>query len=453
MSDRAAILSLSNELLSMIFEVVCDSIGFPCEITLSHVSQHWRGVALCNPRLWTVIRLKPQKALCMPQAYVTRSRALPLHLHVGSHKSSLDEIDISLRCRTLEKVTHIIRHCADRCHHLRVDSRYDLKELAEVLKPLASPPVTLPLRTVRIDMYCRGTDDEDSEIMKNFSVNRRKIFESCGPFLASLALRGLGLQTLFITPLVTLVSLQLHDPSFVKMSLASMASVLNKMAALKHLVINGDLIDEWMPGTHILLPSLQSLQLRMHLILLPDILDIISAPVLHSLLLENVFSKEIEVFTQKCLPSRSEAKFPSLRSLTLIGSHNEWIDSSAWIGLFLAFPLITEFALSYASWRSFLTSLCTPVSLLDKHNWSQLDTLSLVYRPDTHAKWYSQSLHNALSKRISCGHPIRCLQLSKTIMTIVKDDLEVLQSLAIVEEHDLYSEDDFKFFLSWSDTE
>ncbi|KZP33235.1 hypothetical protein FIBSPDRAFT_375691 [Athelia psychrophila] len=444
--ENPAISVLFNEILALIFEVACESFGFPCEIKLSHVSRHWREVALGIPGLWTSIFIKPQKSLHMPSKYLKRSGAMPLNLRVGSHKSFVDERpEVSL-----DSITQIIRQCAERSHNLRVDARFDLAELAEILKPLAAPPAALCLRTARIDMYCRGMDDEDSNVMKNFTQSRRTMFKSCGPSLTSLTLRGLGIQTLLATPLHHLTSLQLHDPSFVRTSLRSMGIVLGGMEGLKHLTINGDCIGEWTPNVHIILPSLETLQLRMHLILLPDLLDVLSAPVLHSLLLENIYSREIEVFTQKCL-SKSEPKFPSLRSLTLIGSHYEWINNSAWTGLFLTFPDITEAAISYQNWRSFLTSLCSPLDAGDKHPWPALDKLLLVYRPDPQSKLYFESLQAALSMRAACGHPIRQLQLSRTIMATVEHGLEKLRALSVVEENNHFSEHDFKFHLSWAD--
>ncbi|KAF7977859.1 hypothetical protein HWV62_2376 [Athelia sp. TMB] len=442
---------LFTELLSLIFEVVCESSGFPFEIKLSHVSRYWRDVALSTPRLWRAIFLKPQRSLQMPSRYVKRSGALPVTLRVGSHKSYVDEGEVARRHKTLECMAQIIRRCAHRCHSLRIDARFDLAELAEILKPLATPPTALCLRTARIDMYCRGMDDEESEVMKRFVDSRRTIFGSCVSSLTSLSLRGLGIQTLLATPIPNLVSLKLHDPSFIRTSLASMAQVLNNMSVLTHLTINGDCIGEWTPDVHITLPVLETLQLRMHLILLPDILAVISAPKLQSLLLENVYSREIEVFTQHCL-SRTELKFPVLRSLTLIGSHYEWIDNSAWTGLFSTFPTITEFTISYQSWRSFLTALCTPLKLEpQEHPWPNLEKLVLVYRPDTHSKLYHESLLGALGKRTACGLPIRQLHLSRTIMKTVEYGLEKLRSLADIEENNQFSEDDFKFYLSWAE--
>jgi hypothetical protein len=88
LANRAApVYSIPNEILSAIFEAAC----FPrsrwpldfFEIKFSHVTHHWRDVAVNTPRLWTEIKVFGMKnSLDMVEAYLTRSKSIPLDMKV-----------------------------------------------------------------------------------------------------------------------------------------------------------------------------------------------------------------------------------------------------------------------------------------------------------------------------------------------------------------------------------
>ena len=142
------------------------------------------------------------------------------------------------------------------------------------------------------------------------------IFTGGAPCLTSLRLRGFGIQRC-LPPLTTVNNLQIREPfNGDKMSIARLASILDGLPVLTHLVINGDFIDRWTPVAQIYLPFLRSFHLWTYDVTnqIPGLLNAISAPLLHSLPLE-VLCEEIDDFSNGLYLTLQTPKFPSLRSL------------------------------------------------------------------------------------------------------------------------------------------
>ena len=89
LSQNATISRLPIETLGIIFELLQDTTFPPfedrvkTEITISHVSRHWRDVAIHSPLLWTYIDVSPYQELDAIAAYVQRSEMCALTVHYG----------------------------------------------------------------------------------------------------------------------------------------------------------------------------------------------------------------------------------------------------------------------------------------------------------------------------------------------------------------------------------
>ena len=89
--EETTIASLPAELLTLIF-IFAQPIGgrrrrlrhrTPFEVILTHVSRHWRRVALAIPQLWNRIDIYSHRSMHWARAYLTRSDGpalLDIHL-------------------------------------------------------------------------------------------------------------------------------------------------------------------------------------------------------------------------------------------------------------------------------------------------------------------------------------------------------------------------------------
>jgi len=111
-NQNAAISCLPVEILGVIF-VLLQHTPFPpsderakAEITISHVTRHWRDVAIHSPLLWTHIDLSPPQKLDAIAAYVQRSEACALAVHYCHPIKGVDADERSLNVNLIMGHVH-----------------------------------------------------------------------------------------------------------------------------------------------------------------------------------------------------------------------------------------------------------------------------------------------------------------------------------------------------------
>jgi hypothetical protein len=363
---------LPNEILSAIFEAgYCQpscNWGPPFEISVSQVTAHWREVALSTPQLWTRIHfLMDQDHIEETKTYLQRSKALPLDLHLKMKR--LEDDDGIFTCCSL------INEHVGRWLRIKVysDWRRDLDCF------LMHLPISAPiLRHIQIQLKYDYQRTETEKI--------QPIFFAGAPSLTTILLSGVALRSCLPT-MAAVTSLHLHK-TVGSLSLRNFCAALNSLPALTHLVIQCDLNGVWSTVGTIEIPLLHSLQIRPDLNAeqIPGLLYIISAPLLHSLLLDTLVAGEVDFLDKNWDMTTAPPKYPSLRSLTVMVMCGSRFPHPllTWRMLMRIFPTVEHFVLAAHEVDGFLQSLneqMYPPYPASSLHWPDLRTLTPVHRP------------------------------------------------------------------------
>lgn len=431
-NQLAPISLLPDEILSAVFEAGCvrpisgRPVCPPFEILVSQVSQHWRNVASGTPSLWTNVVLKAHAfhSFEMADVYLHRSKASALHLSIYIDKEYNTLEDITSLCRLI--VPHVTRWCRV---YIGCNWRLGFEHFLDRLPPFA--PI---LQQLVFDCSSHDIDYGDNDE----SDVPRRILINGAPNLTSVSLRGITLKN-SLPPLTAATHLWLDD-LIPYSSTSSVRFTLTGLFALTHLVFGTDLSIRWENIGSIELPLLR----RLHIIpsedcgLISGLLATIAAPLLQHLLLENIVWDDISSLALE-MDFDSAFKFPSLRSLTILIFINAYdFTPSKWRSFIATFPTVTHVTLSYSRMNTFFTSLdeqSNPMDTLESPLWPMLDTLALLDEP---RKFNVALIRAAVSARISLGHPIRRLQVSKAIMRMLKEEMQWLRARVEVEECAIY---------------
>ena len=420
----APISKIPNEVLSIIFEAtqyLPPSSPGPerssFEMILSHVTGCWRSVALNTPQLWTNIHITSQDScqVQMADAYLSRSGALPLTIHLV-----IDNFDLEVASAYHNLIAHLPRwsrlwlHC-----HWQVD-------LDKFLAPIENS--TAPCLKL-IDIFLGS--------MPNPDMIDRRIFSGGAPFLTYVRLRNLALRSC-LPPLQSVTSLRLDEPNqALYTSPSQLASMLNELPALTHLVLSGHYGEDGAPLALIELPSLRSLHTLIFTDMFPTLLNMISAPHMESLLLEEISAGHLDEFANLTFGS---PKFPSLKSLTILPKPRQAFTLSTWENVICVFPTVSCMTLSSHDPCDFLISLgpqTRPGSQDSVIPWPDLHTLTLISELEL-LPFAIGAFCNTISARFKAGYPIRKLQLSNGVLAGLTDKLEWLQERAVVESTILF---------------
>jgi hypothetical protein len=197
LANRAApVYSIPNEILSAIFKAAC----FPrslwpldiFEIKFSHVTHHWRDVAVNTPHLWTEIKVfRMKNSLDMVEAYLTRSKWLPLDMKVY----------LTIRSQSTPSVIQAICSHAGRWRRLSaICSQRDLLSLLFRSLHSHSAPL-LELVDINAGKLEENVDPEEASVYDgedawNEDANDRfrEILTGGSPLLTTIKLCGLRLH-------------------------------------------------------------------------------------------------------------------------------------------------------------------------------------------------------------------------------------------------------------------
>jgi hypothetical protein len=269
-------------------------------------------------------------------------------------------------------------------------------------------------------------------------ISSLKIFTQGTPSLQSARFRGIGLQNC-LPHLSTITFKFLHIHCLfgdMQISYHELHCALQGFSALTRLILSGgDVLYDWSSAVPIIvLPVLQFLHIGTDPSCISTdvsgVLLTISAPSLESLVLNDVWAKELKVFFRSTTSNPSQ--FLSLRSLTIGFVDEDW-DPLIWTDLSRAFPTIIRLSLSNQETPSFVEFLqLSPADEINecKVYWPDLQMLAFLAHSDAD----EVMICDIVSARIAFGRPLQRICLSESTMNEVRDQLEWLRERVEVEQ-------------------
>ena len=370
------------------------------EIIASHVSLHWRCIAIGDPQLWVNIHLSTDSSVEELVAYLERSQKCPLNVR----------LDIP-RGRRLGGTFDLL---TDHLYRWRSFStgRYGNAPFMRLQNGFAP---LLEHISINVDIF------EWFESRPIHSDNNAtQILIAGAPNLSFVRLGGHAMS-FFRPPLESMVTLHLDKAAHLPMTYQRFCHVLTASSVLANLSIHGDIMDhdEWLTITNttslIEMPALRSLRLcGIGGGIYCGVLLNISAPGLESLVLKDVIDPDLDKLWDLPEATAPSHKFPALNSLTFCDSA---CAESTYRKLFGVFPAITHFTSLNSSWKhtpSVLKLLGECVShpkspgtaTLDMYPpWPNLHTITFLPHPD------EASIHAMVKTRINIAHPMSKIRL------------------------------------------
>ncbi|KAH0585439.1 hypothetical protein H2248_008680 [Termitomyces sp. 'cryptogamus'] len=407
---------LPNEILSTIF-LLCHgnrvmftrTLARPFEVVISHVSTHWRSVALATPLLWNTINLHVTNQ--------SRSHALQ-RLSAHLKRSSQCLLDISLYLSVSDGIREVLYHLTPHVQRwFRVSisiERGSPEDIYAPFQPLSAPNM------IHLSLCMGKWEDKPNAPRTEYPEICPPILVQGAPSLTFVRVAGKIVGNLS-PPLSTTQTFHVDAWPKNLMSLAQFHSLLTALPCLVHLSLTGLSIqlprDPLQTTVPISLPSLRSLRIRGNATPCYRLLSLLSLANLESLLLQ-----DIETF--------DSAVIPSLHTLILDSCDLSSVDLQ---NLFRSFPRVAT--LSIDSSTPEIYPLLTPDTGSPTNiPWPELRTISLrrIPRRDV-APFVNGCLH-----RLECGSPFRCVYLDKRSRIAVKEKelLHVLRELQPVENVD-----------------
>ncbi|GLB34395.1 hypothetical protein LshimejAT787_0112790 [Lyophyllum shimeji] len=245
---------LPVEVLCMIFEIVYlepdpywpDLPLTWTEITLSHVSAHWRRTALHMPLLWSRIFVGWTHAAASTEAYLKRSGRRPLSIIINFVAKA------ALTRPKFRAIWHRLMREMSRWRFLEIANDEDLYGTLAFLEDASAPL----LEEIEIN------NEEYDALMDVEPTPRRTILRGGAPRLKSIDCWGL-IPRNFWPPLSGLTMLQFTylPEEWPSLQYAEFASLVNALPALTHLSVEGEPVSEYPRDAKLVFPSL--LVLRM----------------------------------------------------------------------------------------------------------------------------------------------------------------------------------------------
>ncbi|KZP24126.1 hypothetical protein FIBSPDRAFT_430812 [Athelia psychrophila] len=408
-NEDAPISSLPNEVLSMIFEIgqkiprgysIQGVLSF--EIAVSHVTSHWRYVALGTPALWThITRTEFRQKFDLISAYLRRSEPLPFDLRIFIGRDDMySSGGFGEEMEDIGPFFDLIKPYLERCGKLFITAREYVGGIA--LLRLLSPISASSLNSFRVFFH--------GQRIRGDTIN---IFQGGAHALKHLELGGL--QFVFCNlPTSNLTALRLGDFTWPRKpsEFHNICASLSGMHLLSHLHLDSTYADiPWPFDVPITLPALRSIAYLASATHISALLLALDAPLLEGVSLE--FGEGDSVLDE-ALSLHCPSKFPSVRRLGLTFDEEE-DENEVSIGstrtLALAFPLITTLAHPCNEAYVVATRLHEFFAFLqdDGGVWPHMTTLQIPLSFNTILP--KNDLKETLVHRANAGYPIRTITL------------------------------------------
>ena len=401
-NSRTPVCSLPPEILSWIFELGqaievgeyeerddSDSDDAPVhissfEVVVSHVSSHFRNVAIGTRKLWRSIDITRVQSVESMVTYIARSDGYGLRVRLNFDGREP-------RAAELAKFNVILAH-SDRYHRLVIDT---------VSEAMDNPIIRRfsDIRAPMLEHLSISVEEAEGTTVLNTGV-----LWGGAEKLSFVRLRGLAMP-LFRPPLNMVTTLHLDQTIPLPIHLTTFFHILTASPSLAHLSVYGDIVGSlaW-PGTMppIDLPNLRSLRIcGISGTIYSSLLLGINAAGLHSLVLKDTQEFDLENFWA----SPHVLKFPQLHHLTFCDFE---FSSHAYAEVFRAFPTIKKFT-SYSSTTPRILSLLALLTGPDIP-WPDLHTLSFLLNLSD-----DDLIEDVVRNREAAGCPLVRLRLGTSL--------------------------------------
>ncbi|KAJ7690625.1 hypothetical protein B0H17DRAFT_580971 [Mycena rosella] len=299
----------------------------PVERVVSHVSAHWRGVALCSPELWAAIdahgSAENQRELL--HWYLSKSAGHPLDVRIAlSQESWAGGAGPLLLADVLADATRL-RSLSIHADFLGADA---------AVRALCRSVCAPRLERLTFIFLEQPLSDLDIIVAEDFSP---AVFTGGAPQLAVLRLQHLE-QALF-PPLEGVTTLHLEEYTCPPMAYSRFCALLRALPALANLSVYGDVVASWSATADIRLPQLRSLRVARSAQAGRMLLSL-DARALTSLFLKDIRDAALTAFWMG-LERAEDLRFPALQILSLDGP----MGARALAPLLLEFSGVTELRL------------------------------------------------------------------------------------------------------------
>ncbi|KAF8072243.1 hypothetical protein FPV67DRAFT_1779290 [Lyophyllum atratum] len=277
-------------------------------ITVSHVSGHWRDVALSSPVLWTEINISPPWSLKTIRRFLSRSAACPIHLNLTIPTIGFGHLLSSgLLNDNAQSLRDIILEHIPRCRKITIKGDFGQLEplLYTMLNTIYASKVPPPLEHLNVQVTN----------VPNFPGDVYHPFLPRGaPLLTQLRVTSLMVPCL--PPLERVTSLHLALGGTNGIDVDVFTATIASCPLLETLAVYDDaIVGPWPLTGEIELPSLRSLQIYGTFASVSDLLRVASAPLLEDLVIAPIVGDDLLPFYHQTLASGP--KFSTVKSITL----------------------------------------------------------------------------------------------------------------------------------------
>lgn len=392
------------------------------EVLVTHVSSHFREVAIGTPQLWSDITISPRISSAELETYLVRTSGCALNVRIETGLS------VPMNPPMIAQIETILIH-SNRYRQLVINCVFESSAqlIVQRFSRVAMP--NLKHLSIAIDT-----------VEGLFPPDGRKPFGAEMPHLSFMRLRGVAL-VLFCLHFQDITTLHLDQTVFTPILYSTFRRVIISSSALQNLSLYGDLFcsvtTPWTAlamGDPIVIPKLRRLRIcGIGGDIYSGILIGIIAVSLTSIVLKNLKQYDLQPFMASPF---SSIKFPLLRELVLIDPD---ITNDEYTQLFYTFPTTTSFAVYHRETADVLRILADdPIDGFIP--WPELNTISVLVDEND-----DDVVADIVERRQAIGCPLEKMRLGTTELLSSIPHFSWLREHVIVES--------FVMFGAWPETD
>lgn len=427
-SNASPIGTIPNEILAIIFEEMHSFRYYygQFELHLSQVARRWRDVAINARSLWSEIDIyvnKPQK-IELISLYLSRSKSAPFDL---TARENLHDNNCQVILGQL---------LADHIHHCRqLRFKFCSMECARAILDFLAVAHAPLLESFDVEY-----------LFTNLEVLPATILTGGTPMLTHM---NLAEARFYLPPLYNVTSLYLNfavENSFIDTQ--ELKDIFSSLTRLVSLMIEGGIVNYWMPGPPVTLPALQTLRMvALQSDQFKPIYNAIDAPLLEFFSLDDCENEDLDWFRQ--FWHLGPTKFPTLHTLTILYADTMTLPLKPFMRAFPHLGTVTFKWQNRAHFRQVLRMLLktdAPGPYWPRLRHLASDLPRFNRHNDTH-----ELIASVLTHRISIGHPIETLTVSKEVIAGAFRCAAAWTKLVEVVEYEI-NDDDFSY-INYPDNE